>query len=149
MNTTTNYIGFSTLEGLAEVLDSTRPVYANVIQENTHNDKHGIRYYEHVVVVAQPGGLNGSAVQNGGIMNYWRMQVAMTQYIANTPLSSDHEQRLAAAKSAWECVRGWLKSRYTVHEAIPAFPKALKLLNGDTTLLHYDKEQHTFSLKGE
>jgi len=127
-----HFVGYGQLEAWAEAVSMLEPVYASLISESNTGD-YGIRYERAVILCAQP---------QGEIVHYCRIPVASIEWIADQPLTQNHEQRIERAEQAKKIVRDWLRAQgFVVREAAVAFPRDFRLLEGGAGFLQYNQKR--------
>jgi hypothetical protein len=135
-----HFIGYARLEEWAEAISILDPVYACLIVDSEAGPL-DIRNDHYFIHCAQP---------RGDTVHYFRTKVALVQRVNDVFLNEDHERRLERARQAWEIVREWLQERgFAVREALVAYPRDLKLLEGEAGFMGYDKERGYFMLANQ
>ncbi|MCC6192281.1 MAG: hypothetical protein IT318_24885 [Anaerolineales bacterium] len=133
-----NYIGYASLEAWEAAIDSSRPVYASKVVDESEGER-GLRTQYLRLMVAQPDA--------AGDVHYFRMTVANVTWLLDQPISRDSERRIELHDEAWRHVQAWLKAAdLHWHEAVVATPPPdrLRLLDGWPEFLKYDKQAQLF-----
>ena len=132
-----HFIGYGSLEDWAEAISTHEPVYACPLTEPDKPNAQGMRTDRLVITCSQP--------DDRGHVHYCRLRVGFLQYIGDTPINQDHEERKQRLDQAWEIVETWLRDRgFTIRRAAVAVPVDLKLMDGWAGFLRWDKETKRF-----
>ena len=136
----TNFIGYATLEQLAEVLDVSRPVYASATQNPGKQTKQGIYTCRAEIAVEQP--------DDRGDVHYCALLLGRYTALIGVPDFDPNKTKIVARQEqVLALVNAWLRSRgFTVREAQISKPDNLRLLDGWFESLVYDQATSTYTL---
>jgi hypothetical protein len=137
-----NYIGYATLEGWGQAIDKSQCVFASAITSPGAPGTHGIRHDTAEIICTQP--------DNRGNVHYCRLSVGSWQELSGSPDfgQASRDKAFDRQESAWEIVKQWLNEQgFTTRNAVVAFPKSLRYLDGWADFLRYDKESGRFTRK--
>lgn len=138
----TNFIGYATLEMLAEVMDVNRPVYASATQNPGKPTKQGIYTCRAEIAVEQPDD-RGDVHYCALLLGRYTALIGVPDFDPNKPKVGARQEQVLALVNAWLHSRG-----FTTREAQISKPDNLRLLDGWFESLHYDKETNIYFLPG-
>ncbi len=138
----TNFIGYATLEKLADVIDVQRPVYASCVQNPGRMDKYGMYICRAEIVVEQP--------DERGDVHYCLIPMGRYTVMPHVPeFDLNKPNIIALQRQAFQLVNDWLGDvmGFNVREAQISKPENLRMLEGWFEALVYDKAHESFRLK--
>lgn len=127
------WIGYGSVEQLAEQIDPGKTVYVKGTTETHASDASGIAIKIFSVRISH---LTPEAV------HYVEIRTGRITMHAQGPFSEEDAQKAQARTGdAEQIIMAWLKSKgFNVINAIIAEPKDIKLLNGGAHCMRYDEE---------
>lgn len=137
-----NFIGYATLEKLAQVMDVTRPVYATATQNPGKPDRHGMYLCRAEIVVEQP--------DDRGDVHYCVLLIGRYTVLIHAPYFDSSKGKIVARQAqAFQLVNDFLTGMkgFTVREAQISKPENVRLLEGWFDALVYDKVTEKFHLE--
>ncbi len=128
-----HFVGFTSLEGLAQVMDRRKPVYATATSEVISVPGAPMETRALAIVVSQIGG--------GGVVNMLKFPVGWIQYVNGTPWTRDADARQAEAIQVYRHVVAWLREQgfSKVLDALIAVPRDVVMSEGDIRFLQRDE----------
>ncbi len=135
------FIGYQTLEGLAQVLERACPVQASAISVAVSSDGSPIETRQLVVMVSQVA---------APIVRYCRFTTGYVQFMGGEPWGPDYTARQKACLEAYGLVVAWLQEQgFTVEDATVSHPRDMTLVEGTIGFLTYDPERTTWVRRKE
>jgi len=129
------FIGYPTLEGWRQIVDTEYQIYAMLLSES--RGEYALQKYQ-IATLAQP-------VDDE--VHYCRVPLAVTDWIGGGCVNDDRASREAQALIGWGLILAWLDEQGLKRvEAAVAVPADLRggLLSGEAGFLGYDRKKGYF-----
>jgi hypothetical protein len=131
------FIGFGTLEDWRAAIDPARPVNAESISSPGKAGRFGISYVRQSVVLSQ--------IDSSGHVLYVQLLTGGHESMDGANAAFEGGRHHRRALSAWAIVNAWLSEQgLGARRALIAMPRSLKLLDGHSALMRYDKATDTW-----
>lgn len=131
-----NFIGYADLLEWRKAIDPRQPVYASPVIQPGSVSKQGLRVDRAEIHVAQP--------DEWGDVHYWQFTVGRWQELSHAPDfgARDREKVITRRDEIWSLIKVWLDEQgLVVRDALIAFPRNLRLLEGTPGILRWNQER--------
>lgn len=134
-----NYIGFTDSDKFLAAIDRSQVVNLTVTHNSGVPNKLGLSVDRAILSISQ--------VRDNEVL-YFESVLVRYQMVNGVPLGPDEERHIRLATQALAIAEQYLKDAgVTWREALLSVPKALTVLRGSTTFLHYDKPSDSFQYR--
>lgn len=134
------FVGYTTLSGLLQELKPEDLIYVGLVEESQRAQ---VGSWLIAAIISSPVFL-----EKGELVRYCAMPLGNAVCYGGEPLAEERERLTRRAESGLAAIKVLLEKQGLVyHAAVVSMPSNLRIMHGETDLLHYDKETDTFHVK--